>query len=187
MEWWYMYFSSYPHRLKSIKVYWATYTIYWKMHTWPCMSWDQITHVILQSVLFRGQHVLGSLPTEALAPAHLFNDHRASVMDRPLFPSHPAIDGHLQFFNFSTTIGAAMITGHLLLCEHVCLFARQITRRDRLPGAQSMRTFDVNRCCRQILLSSWTVPSLLPNAPSQPWVQQLANDNYCYLLSVYWR
>lgn len=62
------------------------------------MSWDQITHIILQSVLFRGQHVLGSLPEEALAPAHSFNDRRASVMDLPLFPSHPAIDRHLQFF-----------------------------------------------------------------------------------------
>lgn len=103
------------------------------------------------------------------------------------FPATLLLMGIYSFSNFSIAISVAMITGHLHLCEHVWLFARQITRtRDGLPGAQSMRTFDINRCCRQTLLPSWTVPSLSPNAPSQPWLQQFASDNHCYLLSVYW-
>lgn len=173
--------SSYPHRLKSIEVYWATYTIYWNIHRQP--RHEQITHIIPQSVLFRGQHVpwrhwLHVIHLTTAGP-RLWISH--------CFPATFLLMGIYSSSNFSAAISVAMITGHLRLCEHVWRFARQITRtRDGLPGAQSICTFNVNRCYRQTLLSSWTVPSLPPNAPSRPWLQQLVNDNHCCLLSVYW-
>lgn len=83
------------------------------------MSWDQITHIILQFVLFRGQHVLGSLPVEAPAPSHSFNERRASLWISHCFPTTLLLMGIYSFSNFSTAISVAMITGHLHLCEHV--------------------------------------------------------------------
>lgn len=159
--------------------------MYWNIYTiiYTTISQNQITHMILQFILFMYQHVLESSICWAIQ-LHLILVTTTEHFILWIFHSFPVIPVLMGvstcywFFHWNQCCNNHSV---IFVHEHVIPLQADNKNRAGIAGAQSMLIFYVNRYCRKTFLSSFP-----HDAPSPPWLQQLNNNSGCYLLSVYW-